>query len=211
MALLARLCETRAHVIGSRCSLKIFQVATDAGSVGRGQIVVAIHVTLRALHIDVGAGERETCGRVVKVRARPGRGVVTLLTGLREARGYMVRIGRALEILQVATDAGRIGRSQVVVAIHVALRALHTDVGTDERETRSGVVKSRAGPGRGGVTLLAGLRESRLHMVRIGRALEILQVATDARCVRTGERVIAVYVALDALHAGVCAGQREPG
>ena len=40
----------------------------------------------------------------------------------------MVGLRRALEIFQVAADAGRIRTGEVVIAIHVALRALHSAV-----------------------------------------------------------------------------------
>ena len=59
------------------------------------------------------------------------------------------------------------------------------------------------------MALLASLREIRLHVIGIRRALEILQVATHASRVRAGQVVIVVHVALHALHAGMEAGQRE--
>ena len=46
----------------------------------------------------------------------------------------MVGLRRALEIFQVAADAGRIGARQVVVVIHVALCALHAGVRPSQRE-----------------------------------------------------------------------------
>ena len=57
-----------------------------------------------------------------KVAFSQVRGAVALLAGLREVRLHVVRIRRALEILQVAAHAGRIRAGQVVVVIHVALR-----------------------------------------------------------------------------------------
>ena len=48
---------------------------------------------------------------------------MALLAGLREARRHVIRIRRALEILQVAAHAGHRAR-QVVVVVDVALRAL---------------------------------------------------------------------------------------
>ena len=50
---------------------------------------------------------------------------MALLTGLREPGLHMVGLRRALEIFQVAADAGRVRAGQVVVVVHVALRALH--------------------------------------------------------------------------------------
>ena len=47
------------------------------------------------------------------------------------------------------------------------------------------MIKGRVRPRGGGVALRAILRESRLHVIGIRGALEILQVAADARSVRT--------------------------
>ena len=73
------------------------------------------------------------------------------------------------------------------------------------------MIEGRAGPRRGAVALLASLRESGTDVVGIGRALEVFQVAADAGRVRAGQIVVAVHVALCALHAGVRPGQRESG
>jgi len=135
-------------------------VAADAGGVRAGQVVVVIHVALHALHAGVRAGQREARGRVIESSAGPRRGAMALLAGLREARRDVIRIRGALEIFQVAAHAGRIGAGQVVVAIHVALRALHAGVRTSQREARGGVVKIRTHPRRRAVALLTGLREA---------------------------------------------------
>lgn len=47
---------------------------------------------------------------------------MALIARLGETRGHMIRIGGALIVLQMATDAGR--RAQVVVVIYVAIGAL---------------------------------------------------------------------------------------
>src|SRR6267142_1329150 len=118
--------------------------------------------------------QREAGGRVVKGRARPGGGVVTLLTGLREARLHVVRLGGALKIFQVAAHASGIRAREVVVIVDVTLHALHRGMRSRQREAGGRVVKVRARPGGGVVTLLAGLGEARLYVVRLGGALEIL-------------------------------------
>ncbi len=128
MALLASLWEIRLHVIRICGALEVLQVATHASRVRAGQIVIAVYVTLRTLQRRMRAGQREAGGRMVKGRARPGGGAVALLAGLREARGNVIRIRRALEILQVAADAGRIRTRQVVVIVDVALYALNARV-----------------------------------------------------------------------------------
>ena len=116
----------------------------------------------------------------------------------------MVGLRRALEILQVAADAGGVGAGQTVVAIHMALRALHAAVCASQREAGGVVIESRAGPGSRRVALLASLREAGLHVIGIGRALEILQVATDACGVGAGQVVIIINMTLGTLHAGMC-------
>ena len=80
----------------------------------------------------------------------------------------------------MATDAGRVGAGQVVIAIHVALSALHAGVRTRQRESRGRVIEGCARPGSRGVTLLTGLRETGRHVIRIGGAIEILNVAGGA-------------------------------
>ena len=76
----------------------------------------------------------------------PRRTVVALLASLREARAHVIRIGGALEILQVATHAGSISGCQGVVIVNVALRTLQSNVSPGKRETRGCVVKVRACP-----------------------------------------------------------------
>jgi len=85
----------------------------------------------------------------------------------------VVRTGRALEILQVTTDARRVGTGQVVVAVYVALCALDRSVRSRKGKAGRGMVEIRARPGRGVMALGTGLREVRLHVVRIGGALEV--------------------------------------
>ena len=97
-------------------------VATDAG--GRGDVVVVIDVTVRALtrRHGVRSAQREPSGAVVEGCIQPTGRVVTLLTGLREIRRHVIRIRRALEIFQVAGHAR--GARQVVIAVDVAVGAL---------------------------------------------------------------------------------------
>ena len=49
-------------MIRIRGPLEIFQVAADASRICGGQVVVAIHVTLGALHAGVRPGQREPGG-----------------------------------------------------------------------------------------------------------------------------------------------------
>lgn len=119
----------------------------------------------------------------------------------------MVGISRALIVLQVARDAS--GIRQVVVAVHVALRALQRDVSPSQRKAGGRVIESGVRPGRRAVAGFASLRHSGLHVIGIGRPLVILQVARDARSV--GQVVISVDVALRTLQRNVRPTQREAG
>jgi len=131
------------------------------------------------------------------------------LASLRDARSHVVRIRGALEILQVAIDASRVRACQVVVVIDVALRALHGGMGASQRESSRGVIKRSLRPRSGVVALLTSLRESRGHVVRVRRGLEIFQMAADTSRVRIRQVVVVVDVALRARHGRVSAGQRE--
>jgi hypothetical protein len=66
---------------------------------------------------------------------------VALIARLGETRGDVVRIGRPLIVLQMATDAGR--RAQFVVVIYVAIGALPRwhGVQAGKREGRGIVVE----------------------------------------------------------------------
>jgi hypothetical protein len=59
------------------------------------------------------------------------------------------------------------------------------------------VIEGRTVPTRGAMALLAGLGESRLHVVGILRPLEIFQVAADTG--RAGQVEVVVYVTINAL------------
>ena len=73
MALLTGLREAGTDVVGIGRSLEVFQVAVDAVRVRAAQVVIIVDVALRALERGMGAGQRETSGRVIECRARPRR------------------------------------------------------------------------------------------------------------------------------------------
>ena len=135
MALLASLRETRLYVIGIRGALKVLQMAAHASRVRAGQVVVIVQVTLHALHGSMRASQGKASGRVVEVRSRPRRCIVTLLARLRESRLYVIRIRGALEVFQVATGAGRVRVVQCVVVVDVALHTLHGRMRARQGET----------------------------------------------------------------------------
>ena len=135
----------------------------------------------------------------------PGSRAVTDIALLREAGRNMVRVIRVLKISQVAAHASR-GRD-VVVAIHMALAALQPRVGTRQGPPGGRVIEGSGVPVRRGMADLALLWESGRGVVRITCILKVLQMATDTS--GRGQIVVAVRVALRALHAGMRARERE--
>lgn len=207
VALLAGLRHVGLHVIRVGCPFVILQVAGDASRAG--EVVIVVHVTLRALQGQVRAGQREAGVVVIERRIRPGRGVVALLASLRKSLLRMVRVAGVVVIGQVAADAGRVGAGQRVVSVHVALGTQHAGMCSGQGEARGGVIKVCIRPRCCRVALLAILREVRLHVIGLRRSLEISQVAAHAGGVGAGQVVVAIYVALGALQAGMRAGKRE--
>src|SRR5262252_5009774 len=115
---------------------------------------------------------------------------MTLLAGLGKVRLHMVGISSVLIILGMARIAGRVRAVQVVISVHMTLRTLQGSMRAGERPPRAGMIERRPSPVGCVVALLAGLRKICLHMVGIGRVLEILQMARDAT--RIGNVVVVV-------------------
>ncbi len=165
-------------------------------------------MALRALHRSMGSGQRELGGRIViELRALPLRGRVAHCAILGETRRHVVRIGRRVVIRQVAAIAS--GQRTGILAVDMALRALRVRVRPGQRELRLGVIELRARPLRGRVADRAVLREARRGVIGIGGRVVIGQVAALAGGQRAG--ILAVDMALRALHRGVGSGQRELG
>ena len=203
MADFALLWETGGDVVRIVGRLKILEMATDAR--GRAEVVVVVRMALRTQHASVRTSERESRLRVIKLCGLPGRGVVANLALLRETGRHVIRIRRSLKILKVARYA--CGRREVVVAIRVALRALHLCVCTGQRKRCLRMIKRCRLPGRGCVADLALLRHTRRDVIRIRGALEILQVA--GHTCRRREIEIAFGVALVTLQFRVPTCERK--
>jgi len=131
----------------------------------------------------------------------------------------VIRICGAIEIGLVARDA-RSGVGQVICATRaeasvVTLLTLQRGMCSVQRETSAGMVEGCTSPIRGGVALLTNSRESSLHMVRTGRAVEIGLMAGHARSgigqVIRPTRAECRVVALCALQRSVGAVKREAG
>ena len=186
-------------------------VATDAGR--HRDVVVVVDVAIGALprRYGVRAGQRESGLGVIKGRRLPGARVVAKLAGLREAALHVVGIGRVLEILQVARYTSR-GRDLVVV-VDVAVRTgpRRHGVRAGQREVHRGVIERRRLPGGSRMAGLARLREIQGDVVRVGRALKILQMAGDTRSAVQGVVVVDVTIGARARRHSVGAGQDEAG
>ena len=76
-----------------------------------------------------------------------------------------------------------------------------------QRKARGAVIKGRVVPCGRGVALLATRRKSRLHVIGVGRAVEILYMARSA--IRRCPHKLAVDVALGTRYIDVSPGQRE--
>jgi len=172
-------------------------VARDACRAGQVVIIVDVAIGAQARRNRVIPRERESGAVVIERRVRPSACAMARIASLGEVRGHVIRIGRALVILQVATHASC--RVQAVVVIDMAVGAgpRRNRVQAREGETGARMIKRRVHPVRRVMAGIASLREIRRHVVGIGRSLVILQVATHASC-----RVQAVVVVDMAVGAG---------
>jgi len=102
------------------------------------QRVIVVDMTIGTLprRHSVGSSQRESGAVVVEGRIQPGSRVVTRSAGLREIRSCVIRIRRILVILQVTRHAS--GAVQVVVVVHVAIRALPRRHGVHSRQREGG-------------------------------------------------------------------------
>jgi hydrogenase maturation factor len=197
-------------VIRIRRALEILQVAGHARRTR--QVVVVVDVAIGALprRHGVQSGQLKPGSAVIEDCVQPGAGAVALLTSLREIRRDVIRIRRALKVLQVAGHAGR--TRQVVVVIDVAIGALTRRHGMQSRQCKSGsrVIELAIGPSHSVVTLQTSRGETR---VRHGadRGVVILLVAADAGC--GSDVVVVVDVAIRTLPRGhhVRTRQRKTG
>ena len=136
----------------------------------------------------------------------PSAGTVADFAGLGEAAAYVVGILGAVEIFQVARNAGC--DRNVVVVVDVATRARGRDVEARERPTGRRVVKLAIRPKHGVMALFASGREARVSH-RSGCVVKVFLVARNAR--RNRNVVVVVDVAAGARGRNVRAGERERG
>lgn len=154
---------------------------------------------------SVCAGQRKLGGVVIELRPEPLRGVVAQLAILREPSGEVIRIISSLVILQMARRAGR-AQSRILAA-RMAQGTGHSGVFSGKRKLGGVVIEGSSQPLRGGVTELAGLRETGRDVIGAGGGLVILQMAGNAIGADVG--VVAISVTLQARDSGVRPGKRK--
>jgi hypothetical protein len=101
-------------------------------TIGRGTRVLPTDMAVRALHIDVRAGQRECRLTMVKVRGCPCARAVADLAGLWEPSRHVIRIGGAVEVRQV-TRYARCAQARILAAGMARVTSL-TDVRAGQRE-----------------------------------------------------------------------------
>ena len=120
---LTRCRETGGGVIHGRDRVRVVILVTrNAGSARQVVIVVDMTISTLTRRYRVCTGKRKPCAAVVKRRIQPGTCVVALVTSLRKVRCNVVRIGRALIVLEMAAGAGV--RCQVVVIVDMTIGTL---------------------------------------------------------------------------------------
>lgn len=117
---------------------------------------------------------------MIEVRGRPSRRRVTRLAGLRKAQLHVIRIGRALIVLQVARNARRVRDVEIVVNVTIRALAWWNRVHASQREAGRRVVEIHVDPVVEYMALLAVCRESSAHMTRVARVLEVGRMAAIA-------------------------------
>ncbi len=186
VALFAGQGESRRRVgHGARRIVVIGLVAGNASRVRNRVIVVDVAIGASARRHHVVSRQWEARAGVIEGRIQPGRCGVALLAGLREVRRRVVRIGRALVVLQVARDAGRRGDVVVVADVAVGTESWWHGVQASQSEARARMVELAIGPQIGVVALFAGQGESRRCVRhRGGRVVVVGLVARDASGIR---------------------------
>ena len=148
-----------------------------AGDTGRAvQVVVIVNVAVGAgaRRDSVQAGKREPGGVMIKGGAKPCAGAMALVASLWEVRGDVIRIGRALIVLEMAGHTLCTVQGVVIVNVAIGAGARRDCVQAGERESGAVVVERSVHPVRGVVTLVASLREVRSHVIGIRRPLIVL-------------------------------------
>ena len=171
-----------------------------------GDVVVVVDVAIRTLprRHRVRSGQWKCGLGVIEGRRLPRGRVVAEFASLREPALHVVRVGRALEVFQVARNARC--RRDVVVVVDVAFRALPWRHGmrSSQRKVDRAVVERGRRPRRCGMALLASLGEGCRDVIRVRRALKVFQMARHA------SRACKVVVIVDVTVGALCRRHRVP-
>ena len=144
---------------------------------------------------------------MIELRVGPYDGVVTLLTGRREAR--VIDRGLGIVVVRlVARDAGR--DRDAVVVIDMAAGAGRRQVRAGQRPSRRRVVEFAIGPKNGIVALFAGCRQRQANVIK--RRLRVVVIGLVARnAARDRNLIVIVDVTQSTSRRYVRASQREAG
>jgi hypothetical protein len=128
---------------------------------------------------------------------------------LGETCGHMVWVGRAAEIYQMAGyTRGRESGEQIIFVTPVTRGNI--DMSACQGEQRIAMVKRCALPAGCNVTQSAVLGEAGCHMVWIGRAVEICQMARGTRFRESGEQIVFVTLGTRSdIDMRACQGERR--
>lgn len=108
---------------------------------------------------------------MIERRRQPACGRVAHIALLGNSGGEVVRVSRALVVLQVARDTGR--GTQIEISIRVALITLQLRVLARKGKAHRIVVEIRGLPSRGRMAFLASLGNSERDVIRIASFLKI--------------------------------------
>ncbi len=162
------------------------------------QRIVVVDVTIGALprRNGVRSRQRKPRRRVIEFAIRPQNRVVALLARRRESR-MRHRRGGVVVIRLVATEARRAGEGVVIVDVAVGALPRRNRVRPRQRKPRTAVIERCIQPRTRAVALIAAMREIRRHVIRVCRALIILQMARYAGGAAQG--VVVIHVAVGTL------------
>ena len=210
VARVARLWERTRNMVRIRGGLEVLQVTRHTGRSAEVVVIVGVAVGAAPRRHRMCSRQYKVHERVIESCRRPGHCRVTLSAVRRKVRRNVVRIGGALKICEVASNARR--ARQIVIIIGVAIHALarRHRVSTGQREPNRGVIKLRIQPVVGAVACLAGRRKLRLHVVRIASCRKVCRVTRVA--LRRHQVELAVgssLVTRIAIDRSVRPGQRE--
>ena len=173
MAGVAGLREVRRDVVRIGRVVEVRQVAGHAGGAGQAVVIADVAVGAQPRRDRVQTGQSEARGRVVERAVGPQHRVVAVLARGREACRCVRHRGRRIVVVGLmARDAGRICNRVIVVDVTIGANARRHGVIAGQGEARAVVIEGRIQPRRGGVACVAGLREVRRDVVRIGRVVK---------------------------------------